>query len=219
MSLPKKRGHGTVVVCRALLGLAVLSCLACRSVPTTHYYVLTESPGSARAATTPSTDGVLLGIQDFEVDPPYDQNRLVYRLGDSSPEVHFYDYHRWAAPLDRLVPVALARGLADLPGARRVEPVAANGRYDRLLAGRILSFEEIDFPDRLLARIRLDLKLLGPDHELLWSDVVQAEISGHAEDAGDVVDLLRQALDQLAADLTARLAPWMPSDGSSPTTP
>jgi len=68
---------------------------ACRSAPTTHYYVLTPTrqvPDVAAAAS--DSTGLRIGVEPFTVDPPYDRDQLVYRLGVDSVEVGFYTFHR-----------------------------------------------------------------------------------------------------------------------------
>ena len=92
---------------------------ACSSAPTTHYYLLAPK-GASLSAGAPASDsaGLTVGVEPFTVDPPYDRDQLVYRLGLDSVEVGFYTYHRWAAPLGDLVALSLAEGLQGTPGIR-----------------------------------------------------------------------------------------------------
>ena len=95
--------------------LLLLWVTACRSAPTTRYYVLAPSRTAPEAVTTVAeTSGLRVGVEPFTVDPPYDRDQLVYRLGVDSVEVGFYSYHRWAAPLSDLVAVAMAEGLRQI---------------------------------------------------------------------------------------------------------
>ncbi len=99
-----------------LLSLLLLV-TACRSAPTTRYYVLAPSNTAPETVATPTGgSGLRIGVEPFTVDPPYDRDQLVYRLGVDSVEVGFYSYHRWAAPLSELVAVAVAEGLRGTPG-------------------------------------------------------------------------------------------------------
>ena len=61
-------------------------------------------------------------VEAFLVDPPYDQDRLVYRVGRNTPEVGFYDYHRWAAPLSRMLPKVVADSFGTVRGVASIEP-------------------------------------------------------------------------------------------------
>jgi uncharacterized lipoprotein YmbA len=190
-----------------LICAAVLAVAGCHSVPPSHYYLL-GAPGSAAPASEAAPEtvpGLRIGIEPFAVDPPYDQERLVYRVGRGSLEVGFYGYHRWAAPLDRLLPPALAPRLAATPGVAEVEPSSGGGDYDARLHGRVVYLEEVDVEEGQMARIELDLELVDRDGELLWSRPVAAEVSGRAETVPGVVRQMEQALDQLAAEVRAEL--------------
>jgi len=206
-----------------LICAAALAVAGCRSVPATHYYLLGAPESAPATAEAPEVaPGVRIGIEPFAVDPPYDQERLVYRVGRGSLEVGFYGYHRWAAPLDRLLPPALATRLAGIPGVAEVEPSSDGGGYDARLHGRVVHLEELDVEEGQLARIELDLELVDRHGELLWSRPVAAAVLGRAETVPDVVRQLERALDQLAAEvrdeLGAVLAERFPpkSEGAEP---
>ena len=110
----------------------VATAVGCKAVPAMHYYML-----EPRAETTPAPGGGLtVGVLPFAVDSPYDQDRIVYRVGDSSAEVGFYAYHRWAAPLSRMMPTLVAEGLAG-PLDDAIADVILGG-YLRELARRIV---------------------------------------------------------------------------------
>ena len=95
-----------------LLWIAILTLSSgCRATPAMNYYVL--EPRSGASADAP--DGVRVGVLPFEVDPPYDQDRIVYRIGADSPKVGFYEYHRWAAPLSRMLPRIASKLLPMIP--------------------------------------------------------------------------------------------------------
>ena len=124
-----------------LLAAAALAAVACGGVPATYYYVLEAADSPADVAAR--RDGPSIGVRSFRVDPPYDQDRLVYRVGDDSPEVGFYAYHRWAAPLARMLPTVVAASLEGIAGARTIEPAAPGRGYDLWLEGNVTTFEEV----------------------------------------------------------------------------
>lgn len=199
---------------RTILGtLPLLTAIAvlaggCRTAPTPHYYLLEPPPPLAEVAI--AGEGLKIGVEPFSVDPPYDQERLVYRIGAGSPEVGFYAYHRWAAPLGRLVAVAMAAGLRGTPGIAAIAPVAAGDDYEAVLSGRVVYLEEVDMPSGQVARMRLDLKLRDLAGRVLWSREVAREVAGRAETVGEVVELLRRALagilDEVGIELSKALA-------------
>ena len=137
------------------------------SLPPTHYYTLAAPAplsGTAQAA-----GGLAIGVDSFSVDPPYDQDRIVYRDHEGSTEVGFYAYHRWAAPLGRLAAQAIADGLRGTRGVGAIEPATASGRYDARLLGRILYAEELGGADAGEVRLGVTLELVGRDGGVMWS--------------------------------------------------
>lgn len=193
---------------RLVMLLAVpLLLAACRSAPTTRYYVLAPSR-EVPASVTPAADaeGLRIGVEPFTVDPPYDRDQLVYRLGADSVEVGFYTYHRWAAPLSELMAVAMAEGLRGTPGIELIEPWTSAGEYTALLHGRLIYLEEIDVPGQQQARLRMELRLVDPDGAMIWSDEVSGSASGQSETVEQIVQQLYAAFDQALDQTRASLA-------------
>jgi ABC-type uncharacterized transport system auxiliary subunit len=162
-------------------------------VPPTHYYVLEAQDVSRPEAAYVVQGGWAIGVETFRVDPPYDQDRIVYRLGENSVEVGFYAYHRWAAPLERMLPRVVAAAFGDVPGTKSIESSAPGRSYDAYLGGRVLAFEEIDTSEGQRVRVRLALHLSTNDAEI-WSDTVTGQAALSSDDVGDVVHEMRSAL-------------------------
>jgi uncharacterized lipoprotein YmbA len=179
----------------------------CSQLPPTHYYVLELDPGAADGAGGAASSGGAaadasawaIGVRPFAVDEPYDQDRIVYRVGEGSAEVGFYAYHLWAAPLSSMLAAAVATGLEGAPGVAVIEPVAAGRTYRAFINGRVLAVEEIDLPDRQLVRAEIELRLVGLDGAELWADVVTARGETRTEQVGDVVEALSAALAEALA--------------------
>ena len=198
---------------RRILGLLsfLLLISACRSAPTTRYYVLAPSKAVPESqAAVGGTEGLRIGVEPFTVDPPYDRDQLVYRLGADSVEVGFYSYHRWAAPLSELVAVSMAEGLRGTAGIEIIEPWSSGGDYNAILRGRVLYLEEIDVPGQQEARLRMELRLLDLEGSTLWSQEVYGSATGQNETVAQIVEQLyaafEQALEQVRSGLiNARL--------------
>jgi uncharacterized lipoprotein YmbA len=191
------------------LAVAIFGTLfgACSSAPTTHYYLLSPTrPAPATSAEATGTVGLTIGVEPFTVDPPYDRDQLVYRLGTDSVEVGFYTYHRWAAPLGDLVAVSIAEGLRDTPGIDRIEPVTSGGDYAAFLRGRVLYLEEIDTPGQQMARLGLELRLISRDGKTLWTAEVEGSAAGSNETVAGIVEQLYQAFDQALEQARSGLA-------------
>ena len=95
----------------ALLLLTPLLFAACGGKrPPNHYYLLGAPAAGDETVRRPATDpeGLRVGVRSLHVDPPYDRDSIVYRVGADSPEVGFYAYHLWAAPLARMLPGVVA---------------------------------------------------------------------------------------------------------------
>ena len=170
-----------------IAGLAVAGCAG--RLPTTHYYVL-EAEDVARSI-PPS--GLTIGVPALRVAAPYDQDRIVYRVGEDSVEVGFYAYHRWAAPLGRMLPPLIAEACQDLTGVQRIEPAEAERQYDAYLHGRLTTLEEIDTPDGVRVLVRLDLRLVR-NGATVWSETVAHETPIDGNDVGDVVQGMAGAI-------------------------
>jgi uncharacterized lipoprotein YmbA len=188
-----------------LLGLLLLllsaAAVGCGSVPGTHYYMLEFPHDLVQPSAGAQAEGLIIGVRDFRVDPPYDRDTLVYRVGQHPTEVGFYDYHRWAAPLERMLPVVVARGLDTADGSTVVEPFVSDRPYDALLYGRVISIEEVDYPDRQDVVIRLELILRSPEGTQFWSRVGGGQQSVVTHQVGAIAETMNSVLRQLINEL------------------
>ena len=190
-----------------ILGLCGSIGACAGSLPQTHYYTL----GVPREVVGETSGGgadesLVVGVETFTVDPPYDQDRLVYRLGRDSSEVGFYAYHRWASPLGRLVSVAIAEGLRGTPGVTSIEPAASTGDYSARLAGRVIYLEEVDLPDGQEARIAVELELRDRNDETLWSQTVVGTATGRADSGSQIALQINRAFEALLEQARRDLA-------------
>ena len=197
-------GHArsSLIPLRLLAGLILLVVIvSCGGrLPATHYYVLELNPGEQGNPSGGSGDGIAVGVKAFRVDPPYDQDQIVYRLRERSSEVGFYAYHRWAAPLSRMLPVVVADGLAGTVGLRAIEPVVAGREYDAYLVGRVLALEESDHRDGQDVRLRLALELRLPDGVEIWSRTVEGQETIDTDDVGDIVERMNEVLRRVVSE-------------------
>jgi uncharacterized lipoprotein YmbA len=184
-------------------GALLLLLLACTlaagcggRLPVTHYYVLE----AADAAVAPASPGLEIGVRAFRVAAPYDQDRIVYRVGEDSSELGFYAYHRWAAPLARMLPVAIADGLRGATGVGSIEPAMPGRRYGAWLEGRVGAVEEIDLADGQRVRLSMTLRLTDDAGGLLWSKTLDAAASARTDEVGVLVEAMNELLrDELAS--------------------
>jgi uncharacterized lipoprotein YmbA len=136
----------------------------------------------------------------MHVDAPYDRDSIVYRIGVDSPEVGFYTYHLWAAPLTRMLPAVLAAALGETEGVAAIEPAAPGRTYPAYLTGRVLRFEEVDLPGAQQVRISLSLTLSRADGTEIWSGRVSGESSLETNRVEEVVEAMRTLLGELVRE-------------------
>jgi len=146
--------------------------------------------------------------------------RVVREFGDKTRDanvavVYFSGHGVQLNGSDYLVPVdaqvVTERDVRDrtLPLERilaAVEPATVDGRYTALLAGRVVALEEVDLPDRHLARIQVDLKLFDDAGALVWSRLVTVEEGERAETAADVMRQMQRAVARLVDEVRRELA-------------
>lgn len=198
-----RRKARSVVVVAAMFALALLGC---GGPPATHYYLLELTPPSATRAPDLSERGLTVGVRSFQVDSPYDQDRIVYRVRERSAEVGFYAYHRWATPLSRMLPRAVATGLDGTDGVRLIEPAVTGRTYDAYLVGRVLTAEEIDHAGGQDVVLRFDLGLRSADGAELWSELVTAEGTIDTQEVGVVVEQMNRVLSQAIEEIRGSFA-------------
>lgn len=190
---------------RPLVGIVFVagSLLAgCAKIPPTHYYVLsTPTPPHMTVS-----KALRVGVQPFRVDPPYDQDRIVYRVGSESPEVGFYAYHRWAAPLGRMLPGVVSRLLESGSPLASFEPVMPDRNYAAILDGHLLLLEEVDTPAEQQARLSLSLVLRSSAGEELWSTSVFRSVAGQAAGVDEIVVQMRTALENALKEMQPGIA-------------
>ena len=177
--------------------------VACGSVPDTHYYSLSYPP--VDSSTTPPKLNKIVGVKKFIADPPYDQDRLVYR--DSPYEIKFYNYRRWiCSPREMLTENAVlhlrASGLfAGVAHAHNSQS------FDYLLGGRVLQFEEWDETNRWQARVKLWLELQSTSsRKVVWQGYVESQVPVDEKQPLNVVKALSRAADDCFKQLVGKLS-------------
>lgn len=174
----------------AALALALLL-TSCGGAPQVQHYRLAPEVAPTAGG---GAEGVRVGVLPFRVDPPYDQDQIVYRVATEPQRIGFYSYHRWAAPLERMVPVAAARMLEGRAGIALAEPADPETRYDVLLGGRLLAVEEVDLVGSERGRAEVELWLTGHGGDELWRGRFNGSAEADVETVSQVVALAERAL-------------------------
>ena len=158
--------HSRQVRVWAFLGVLVLVfTVACGGVPKTYYYTL-QLP-AVPVATDPRTDFVL-GVEHFRAPEVLRDDRIVYYV--SPTQLNYYEFHRWGSDPATLLSEFSANWLSSSGVFAAVKMLPVREPVDYTLAGRVLSFEEIDASGAGKVRLALALSLVRTkDRKVVWS--------------------------------------------------
>ncbi len=155
-----------------LLGILLLGgCFA--NIPLTHYY--TFQPASERKLDRePLTSKYpyVIGIEEFEADAPYQQDRIVFRT--SAYEVNFYEYHRWLRPPTELLQEQTVELLTASMLFQHVHAYALESFADYSLTGRLVMFDQWYHEDKTASvYVGITYQLIDPEQQrIVWNDTI-----------------------------------------------
>lgn len=190
------------MVCLFWCVVLLAGCTA--SVPLTHYYTF-QPTQRARAEQTSPQFPYILGVETFEADSPYQQDRIVYR--DSMYEVNFYEYRRWLRPPTELVAEAVQRHLEQAGLCERVHTFEMESYSDYTLRGKIELFDRwFDEDTTSHARVSILYQLFDSEsRKILWMKRVETTAPITTLDMVDVVKGFETALQQNMQQVVAAL--------------
>lgn len=192
---------------QALFIATCLLLLACGGVPQIYYYTLAR-PAAAAAQPAGNHNGtlaVVLGVEKFEAEAVYEDDRLIYR--ESPVEVKYDHYRRWAARPAQLVTDEIIRQLDSKQLFENVISVPAAARVDYVLRGRILSFEEWDRGEQWFGKVAFKVELYeSTSRRLVWSGVFDCETPAEKRLPVSVVQAISQSLQKCVDELVHEMA-------------
>jgi len=176
----------------------------CGGVPETYYYTLAfDSAAQLNDGHTPLP--FALGVEKFQSEVIYDDDRIIYR--DSPFEVKYYFYRRWIAPPRHLISDKVVSYLSDAGLFERVTtyPSMVNVKY--VLNGRLLAFEEWDEQNNWYGKVAFKVSLHEPlTQRVIWSDKFEHMQPVAKKIPAAVVEALSLSLKKCLEDLTQSLA-------------
>jgi ABC-type uncharacterized transport system auxiliary subunit len=195
---------------RALRGgfalVAALAISACGSARYPAYYTLHFEP-STQARTSERGMGTL-AIKELRCPDYLCEGRIVYR--STSPEVGFYQYHRWAVSPRTMI----AQYLAERVRARSLF-VSVSGDESRMatdfvLSGTLDRLEEVDEARQVSAVCTISAQLFASETgAVVWSGTATERVPVEERDVAGVVNGLaaavRASVDRLVTDLQLEL--------------
>jgi ABC-type uncharacterized transport system auxiliary subunit len=141
---------------------ALLLIAACGKMPSMHYYDL-RYPAAVDNAQSSSKYAKTLAISSFTAPSLYRQNRVLYRDGNTSNQVGYYDDLRWTSPPTELLTQAALTHFRNSRLFANVIPFSDRSNCDFVLRARIVELEEIDLPDGYHGRVTLQAELLAAE--------------------------------------------------------
>jgi ABC-type uncharacterized transport system auxiliary subunit len=191
-----------------LIALLAVSAVGCGSVRYPRTYVLDLDPAAAAAPTRPALMGVL-AVRDFACPDYLYDGRIVYRPTRS--EVGYYEYHRWAMSLRRMISDSVGARIRAGGAFTAVEPSqhAAGARY--MLTGAIERLEEVDDGRDVQAIVALSAELVDMRaHTTVWRHSEIASEPVKTRNVAGVVNSLsaatRRAIDALVTSFESHVA-------------
>jgi len=144
-----------------VLGLAAAGCA---TKPIDQYYTLNFPPPSFEGGAR--TD-LVLKVRTFRTGEVYRQERIVRRFEEN--RITYYDTHRWAAPVERMVTEQAIEVLRASGLFAQVLPYSSATRGDLVLEGEVLAIEERIEGNERTAVIHLRARVTKRESgDLLW---------------------------------------------------
>lgn len=191
-----------------LMTLLAVSAIGCGGVRYPRTYMLDLDGGIVTAPTRPASLGVLT-VRDFACPDYLCDGRIVYR--PTRTEVGYYEYHRWATTLRRMISDSVASRVRAGGAFTAVEPSqhAAGATYT--LTGAIERLEEVDDGHDVQAIVTLSAELVDMRaHTTVWRHSEIASEPVRTRDVAAVVNSLsaatRRAIDALVTSLESHVA-------------
>jgi ABC-type uncharacterized transport system auxiliary subunit len=191
-----------------LTTLLAVFAVGCGSVRYPRTYVLDLDKALTAAPTRPPSLGAV-AVRDFTCPDYLCDGRIVYR--PTQTEVGYYEYHRWAMTLRRMITDSVAGRIRAAGAFTAVEPSQHAAGASYTLTGAIERLEEVDDGRDVHAIVMLSAQLVDiRAHTIVWRHSEMASERVMKRDVAGVVNSLsaatRRAIDALVASLESHVA-------------
>jgi ABC-type uncharacterized transport system auxiliary subunit len=174
----------------------------CGSVPETYYYMPTYQATALGNAHEPLN--VVLGIEKFQADVVYSDDRIIYR--ESPYEVKYYNYRRWIAEPRHLVTEKAIAHLKHSGVFRDVVSFPSIVKMDYVLRGRLLAFEEWDAEKVWHGKVALAVELYNVSRdEIVWRSSFEKMTPAEKHLPVSVVEAISKSLQTCLNEMSAAL--------------
>jgi ABC-type uncharacterized transport system auxiliary subunit len=170
----------------------VFGLIGCGQVPATSYYTFQPDPPVLQNF-APQTWPVVLAIGQFEAEPPYQQDKIVYRK--SPYEVNFYEYRKWLRSTEQIVSDQIVAIIRATHRFKRVHTQPFEVAADYILQGQILMFDQWQNNSTPLVKVKLSYRLLtAADEQVVWSEVLTTTATAASLDMVETIKGFETAL-------------------------
>jgi uncharacterized lipoprotein YmbA len=175
-----------------ILAATVCALCACASAPKIDYYTLNMEPSGG-------VDPVAnLSVERFRTTEALARNQIM--VVASPTRIEYYATDQWAGSLGELVQQKLEAEFGP----------SVEGRKNLVLSGQVVSFEQVDRPGGLEARVKLDITVRDagtPRYQPpLFAKSYEATRAVAGSGADAVVADLSRCLERIAAEIAADVA-------------
>ena len=171
------------------------------AVPATHHYRVVVEAATQLAP----EDGPRLVLEDFETDPAYEDERMVYR--ESAFRLDYDAYNRWDVAPRLLVTTFLRNAYVTQGSFSWVGDYSPAGALP-VLSGRVIALEEVALSkSKSVAHLELALWLRSADgHRTLWSERFQHDEPMRERGPDALAEAMSHALNLVAQKTGPALA-------------
>lgn len=208
-------GVGTAVRLRQLILPGVAACAllltACGGIRPVQYYLLEVPPPPA---VTGKMQGVSLAVSAISAPALLRDNRILYLTGKS--RIGSYEYHRWEENPPQMLQQLLVHLLRSEGEYQSVEPERSASQAAYRLHGELHEFEEVDSPQGIVTRLRMDFHLENiKTGKTVWMVDFSNDEPVEGKTIQDVVDSMNKNLQKGMLQIADGLGRFFASQGHS----
>lgn len=182
----------------------------CGHVKYPTYYTLNLAPPpdpAAKPGPLPS-----IAIRQFRSPAYLRQGPIMYRT--TPEEIHFYEYHRWAADPRTLVSNAVTEYLR--ASGRYSSVTAYNGRdCDYVVSGTLDKLEETDYEGGVKVEVALSAQISRvEDGAIVWSNAVSETGTVAQRNVGGIVSQMNRSMESAIDKLLSTVPESLPANSA-----
>jgi ABC-type uncharacterized transport system auxiliary subunit len=197
----------------ALTGIVIyaLGSVACGGMRPAQYYLLEVPPPPAATGTM---QGVSLEVASITAPAMLRDDRILYLTGKS--RIGTYEYHRWEENPPQMLQQLLVHLLRSEGEYQSVETERSASQAEYRLHGELHEFEEVDSPQGIVTRVRMDFHLESTKTgKMVWMNEYSNDEPVQGKTVQGVVDSMNRNVQKGMLQIAAGLSAYFASRGHS----